>query len=223
MAKQIVKIIQAFYITHDVKCFIVEKPKGFDFIPGQGVNVSINLPEWENELRAFNITCLPERNYLEFMIKIYPEHNGVTKMLGKINAGGELILHDVFGVIIYSEPGIFIAAGTGITPFISIFRDLYKKKQMEGNALIYTNKTHYDVIIDQELKKILKKNYLKHFTRERVIGFRENHIDRKFLIENISNFGQHFYICGPSEFVETISNYLLDLGAGANSLVIEDK
>ena len=77
--------------------------------------------------------------------------------------------------------------------------------------------------MDQELKKLLKKNYLKHFTRENVIGFRENHIDRKFLIENISNFGQHFYICGPSEFVENISKYLLDLGATANTLVIEDK
>ena len=223
MAKHIVKIIQAFYITHDVKCFIVEKPEGFDFIPGQSVNISINLPEWKDQLRAFNITSLREREFLEFMIKIYPEHNGVTKMLGKINAGGELILHDVFGAIIYSEPGIFIAAGTGITPFISIFRDLYKKRKIEGNGLIYTCKTQDDVIMDQELKKLLKKNYLKHFTRENVIGFRENHIDRKFLIENISNFGQHFYICGPSEFVEHISKYLLDLGATANTLVIEDK
>jgi hypothetical protein len=222
MGKQIVKILNAFYITHDVKCFWVEKPLDFTFIPGQAVNVSINLPEWNDKLRPFSITSLSDRNYIEFMIKIYRDHNGVTNMLGKINAGSELILHDVFGAIQYKGPGVFIAGGTGITPFISIFRDLYKQKLLSGNSLIYSNKTYDDVIMDNELKKLLKRNYLRHFTRENTIGYIGQRIDRNFLIENIINFGQHFYICGSSDFVKKISGYLIDLGATPNSLVIED-
>ncbi len=54
----------------------------------------------------------------------------ITNMLGKTNAGAELIIHDVFGAILYKGTGVFIAEGSGITPFISIFRDLNNKKEL---------------------------------------------------------------------------------------------
>jgi predicted ferric reductase len=62
------------------------------------------------------------------MIKIYLDHEGVTNKLGSLNAGAELILHDVFGAIQYKGPGVFIAAGAGITPFIAILRSLFKER-----------------------------------------------------------------------------------------------
>ena len=222
MASHIVKIIQSFYITHDVKCFMVEKPENYDFIPGQATNVSINLSGWEDKVRPFTFTNLRDQKFLEFMIKIYRNHDGVTNKLGGINAGAELILHDVFGAIQFKEPGVFIAAGSGITPFISIFRDLYKQNKLYGNRLIYTNKTSEDVIMDIELHKMLKNDYTKVFTRERVIGYKEKRIDRNFLIENNSNFGQHFYVCGPTDFVTNISKNLLELGVTSDSLVVEE-
>jgi ferredoxin-NADP reductase len=221
MNSYIVRVLHAQYITHDVKRFIVEKPDGYDFIPGQATKVSINLPEWKDELRPFTFTCLREENYLEFMIKIYNEHQGVTNMLGRINAGAELILHDVWGAIQYKGPGVFIAGGAGITPFISIFRDLHHKKQLEGNRLIYSNKTSDDVIMEEELQEMLKDNFIKLFTRENVMGFIGKRIDRKFLIENIADFGQHFYICGSPEFLKSINEYLIDLGANVDTVVFE--
>jgi ferredoxin-NADP reductase len=217
----IVKILKAFYITHDVKCFVVEKPAGYDFIPGQATDVSINQSEWQDKLRPFTFTNLREQNYLEFMIKIYYDHQGVTNKLGSINAGAELILHDVFGAIQYKGPGTFIAGGAGITPFISIFRDLYKKQQIAGNKLIYCNKTTEDVIMAQELQKMLKNNFLSLYTRENVMGYIEKRIDRNFLIETIADFSQNFYVCGPSDFVKSITKNLLDLGATANTVVFE--
>ncbi len=222
MASHIVKIIQSFYITHDVKCFMVEKPENYDFIPGQATDVSINIPGWEDKLRPFTFTNLREQKYLEFMIKIYRDHDGVTEMLGGVNAGAELIIHDVFGAIQFKGPGVFIAAGAGITPFISIFRDLYKQNKLYGNKLIYTNKTSEDVIMDAELRRLLKNDYIKVFTRENVIGFVGKRIDRNFLIENISNFGQHFYVCGPIDFVANISKNLLELGVTSETLVVEE-
>src|SRR5437016_5527193 len=129
MSEHIVKVLKADFITHDVKHFEVEKPAGYTFIPGQATDVSINMPGWKNELRPFTFTGLNEWNYLEFMIKIYTDHNGVTNTLGKVNEGGELILHDVFGAIQYKGKGVFIAGGAGITPFMAIFRSLYLKGQ----------------------------------------------------------------------------------------------
>ena len=222
MAEHIVKILECSYISHDVKRFAVEKPNGFSFIPGQSTDLSINLSEWKDKLRPFTFTSLNEWNYLEFIIKIYDDHNGVTHQLGKTNAGAELILHDVYGSIQYKGPGIFIAGGSGITPFIAIFRALYKqKKLLPGNALIFSNKTADDIILGEELAKMLGHAYMNVFTREGVIGFRERRIDREFLIENIRDFSLHFYVCGPEKFVKDIVELLLSLGASADTVIVE--
>ena len=159
--------------------------------------------------------------YLEFIIKLYRDHDGVTKMLGTINTGGELILHVVYGTLDYEGPGVFLAAGTGIAPFIAIFRDLYNRNLIKGNRLIYVNKTSQDIIMGEELYKMLKKNFINVLTRENTIGYVGKRIDRKFLIENSNDFGQHFYVCGPDNFVKDITKYLLDLRADADTLVFE--
>lgn len=221
MNSHIVKVLEAKFITHDVKKFVVEKPIGYDFIPGQATDVSINLPEWKDQLRPFTFTSLKDSKNLEFMIKLYNDRSGVTKMLGRTNAGDELILHDVFGAIQYKGPGVFIAAGTGITPFMAIFRELYKQNQLRGNRLIYVNKTSEDIIMGQELFKMFKNDFVNVLTRENVIGFGGKRIDRKFLIENIVDFGQHFYVCGPEDFVKDITRLLVDLGANPDTLVFE--
>jgi ferredoxin-NADP reductase len=46
-------------------------------------------------------------------------------------------------------------------------------------------------------------------------------IDEDFLRENISDFGQRFYVCGPDEMVADISNALKQLGAEPDALVFE--
>lgn len=218
----IVKVLKAQFITHDVKSFLVERPEGYTFTPGQATEVSVNRPHWKNEKRPFTFTNLKESNNLEFMIKIYPNRKGVTDELARINAGDELILHDVFGTINYKGPGVFIAAGSGITPFISIFRDLYKNNQIQGNRLIYVNKTSEDVIMGAELRKMLKNNFLNFYTRENVVGFQGRRIDRNFLIENIADFSQNFYVCGPADFVKNITEILIDLGATPDAIIIEN-
>jgi len=223
MAEHIVKVLETQYITHDVKRFVVEKPAGYTFIPGQGTDISINLPEWKERLRPFTFTSLNEWQHLEFLIKIYNKNNGVTAMLGKTNAGSELILHNVFGAIQYKGKGVFIAGGAGITPFISILRELNKTpRHLRGNRLIYSNSTSEDLLMDEELQTMLKKDYIKIFTRENNIGYLDRRIDRNFLIENIADFGQHFYVCGPDAFVKDISKLLQELGATLQSIVIEE-
>lgn len=221
MSAYVVKILETQYITHDVKQFVVEKPKGYTFNPGQATDVAINLPEWKKELRPFTFTSLNVWDHLEFTIKIYPERNGVTHQLGKTNAGAELIIHQPFGAIQYKGPGVFLAGGAGITPFIAILRQLALNNQINGNALICSNKYAEDVIMDEELRKMLGNNYMSLLTRENLIGFGERRISRDFLVENIRDFGQNFYICGPDKFVEDINAMLIDLGANPEFLIFE--
>jgi cytochrome-b5 reductase len=37
------------FVTHDVKRFILSRPRKFDYEPGQGVKVVINEPQWRGE------------------------------------------------------------------------------------------------------------------------------------------------------------------------------
>lgn len=217
---QRLKILTTHYITHDVKRFVLEKPEGFEYAPGQSARISIDLPGWENKIRSFTFTSLQHWEFVEFIIKIYDDHKGMTSEMGKLKPGAELLLHDIYGSIQYKGPGVFIAGGTGITPFIAIFRALSESGNLRKVALLYSNKTKEDIILHDELTKLLGPAYKNVFTREGVIGFRERRIDRKFLIENIGNFDFRFYVCGPKEFTEEICAALISLGADPESLIV---
>lgn len=217
---QRLKILNTHYISHNVKRFVLEKPKGFEYTPGQSAHISINLPSWEDQIRPFTFTSLHHWDYLEFIVKIYQDHKGVTSQLGKLKKGDELLLHDVYGTIQYKGPGVFIAGGTGITPFIAIFRALFESGNLRKIALLYSNKTTDDLILHDELTKMLGPAYKNVFTREGVIGFRERRIDRKFLIETIGDFNSRFYVCGPKNFTEEICDALISLGADPEYLII---
>lgn len=221
MKEYIVKILKAEYITHDVKRFVIEKPAGYHFIPGQATDVSINSPAFRDKKRPFSFTGLNDWDYLEFIIKIYRDHQGVTNELGQINAGEELIIREAWGTIQYKERGTFIAGGAGITPFIAILRDLERKNQVRGNSLIFSVKSSDDVILEREFTDMLGSDFHTLLTRENIMGYREREIDKHYLIATVKNFSQHFYVCGPDPFVSSIRQMLGELGATADTLVFE--
>jgi len=183
--------------------------------------IAMDQEGWRDKQRPFTFSGLPSARTLELIVKMYPDHHGVTEQLGLIHKGASLLLNDVFGTITYKGKGTFFAAGAGITPFLAIFRDLKQRDKLKGNELIYSNKTGLDVIMDKELGSLLGKHYLKIFTRERVIGSWERRIDRIMLITLVQDFDQHFYLCGPQDFATDLSKLLLDLGAKSETLVFE--
>ena len=133
MESHIVKIKSIGKVTHDVVKIVLEKPGNYTFTPGQATEVAINKEKWKEERRPFTFTCLPDDDHLEFTIKTYPSHKGVTNELLSLKPGDELIIHDVWGAISYQGEGIFIAGGAGITPFLSIFRHLNSINKIGGN------------------------------------------------------------------------------------------
>lgn len=221
MESHIVKILDTKNVTHDVKYFRVEKPEGYSFVPGQATDVSIHQAGLETELRPFTFTALNEKPYLEFTIKRYPDHKGITDHLHKLTEGEEIIIHDVWGAINYKGPGYFIAGGAGITPFISILRDLYHRGEIDGNELFFSNKTSQDIIYESELKKMLGNNAHFLLTREEKPGYIHARLNKEFLRKNISDFKKHFYICGPDEMVKEVSDLLREEGASEETLVFE--
>ena len=206
---------------HNVRRFTVSKPDEYSFIPGQATEVSINTKLLKDEMRPFTFTGLNDWPTLEFTTKIYTDHHGVTEALGKVKEGDELLIHDVWGAINYKGPGVFIAGGAGVTPFIAIFRKLHKDNKLEGNRLIFSNKTEKDIILKDEFNKMLGENFYNTLTQEKNEKYDHRKIDKAFLQEKIKNFSQNFYICGPDQFVKDITNALEELGAKADSVVFE--
>jgi hypothetical protein len=221
MVEHIVRILSTEQVTHDVKRFRVEKPSGYSFIPGQATNVSVNRPDIRNKKRPFTFTGIDRDPYLEFIIKIYPAHKGVTSELDKLNTGDEIIIRDVWGVITYKGEGVFIAGGAGITPFISIFRDLREKNMVAGNTLVFANKTKADIILEQEFRTMLGKEFINILSDEFADGYSHGMLSEDFLKANVSDFSRKFYVCGPPPMMAAVKSQLANLGIGKDSIVVE--
>jgi len=221
--KFIVQFLDTEYLNSDVKRFVLSKPEGYSFIPGQSVWVSVNSPELKDQKRPFSFTGLNKWKTLELTVKIYHDHNGITHQMDLLGVGSELIISEPWGTIQYKGDGVFIAAGSGITPFIAILRQLKEDRQIAGDSLILSNPMISDLFMESELRQILGPRFHKIFTRQNVIGFRENRIDLNYLKSIIRNFNQHFYVCGPKSFVEDILKLLTQLGISPQTLVFEEK
>lgn len=221
----ILRIIDIQNVTHNVKQIRLEKPDGYRYTPGQATDVAIDKKGWREELRPFTFTSLNENDYLEFVIKIYPDHKGATEQIGMLQEGDALIIDEPWGAIAYKQEGVFLAGGAGVTPFIAIFRDLAQKGQLGNNTLIFSNKTEQDIILKDEFERLLGNNFINVITDEKPKGnhlFLDGHIDQQFLQKHINDFDQAFYVCGPDAFNKAMIEQLKKLGANPDALVFEE-
>lgn len=218
----VVKILKVEPVTHDVRRFTVQKPDGFRFEPGQATLVAVDRPEWQKKKRPFTFTSLNNWPDLEFTTKIYPEHHGVTEQLGKLEAGDALLIEDPWGTIQYKGPGTFIAGGAGVTPFIAILRQLAKDGEIDGNTLLFSNKTARDIILRDEFEAMAGLRCVFTVTKQADPTLENRRIDRAFLEDKVTDFDQHFYVCGPKQMVADLKGHLQALGAKADAVVFEE-
>lgn len=221
MEEFLVKVLSVTPVTHDVNAYRVEKPEGYTFTPGQATELSIWKEGWKDEKRPFTFTSLPQSDTLEFTIKSYADHSGVTAALSQITPGELLEIGPSWGAIQYNGTGTFFAGGAGITPFLAIFRDLHQRRKIDGNRLFFANKLSADIILREELQAILGNNFVNILSRENTVPHGHGRIDKRFLEENIKDFSQHFYVCGPDSFTNDLLKALQELGAKPEILVFE--
>ncbi|MCZ7602361.1 MAG: FAD-binding oxidoreductase [Melioribacteraceae bacterium] len=216
------KILMTEFVTHDVKSFIVEKPNDYSFVPGQATEVNLDNDKWRKEKRPFTFTSMVEDVVLQFIVKKYPDHEGVTDRMHELKSGDTIEIGDAWGAIKYKGKGVFIAGGAGVTPFIAILRDLNAKGEIEGNKLLFSNKEERDIILEKEFRNMLGNHFITTLTREKNTKHHHGRIDEQFLKSNVKDFSQNFYVCGPPKFIEGITQILKNLGAEPDSVVIEE-
>ena len=166
---------------------------------------------------------MPEDDDLEFTIKSYPSHDGVTDALSRLVIGDELEIAEPWGTIRYDGPGVFIAGGAGITPFLSILKSLdADPENTDHNTLFFANRTEDDMFAVNELAGLSRLSVHHVLSEDDRPEYLNGRIDRDFLALHISDFARKFYVCGPDAMVKDISKALEDLGAEPDGITFEE-
>lgn len=210
------------YVTHNVLHIVADKPRNYSFTPGQATELSIDKDGYRNDKRPFTFTSLPQDNELEFTIKIYPSHEGVTDQLQYLKTNDNLFIGDAWGAINYQGEGTFIAGGAGITPFIAILKDLRYKGHLGNNKLFFSNHEEKDIIYKNNLETWMGKNLHVILSKENHNDYHYGHVNKDLLQKYNLDVSKPVYLCGPPKMVEAITSDLYKMGLSKSHLITEE-
>lgn len=210
-------------LTRDTHHYVFDKPDGFEFRPGQATLMALDQEGWRDEGRPFTFTSLPEEADLEFVIKSYPDHDGVTKRLARLTPGDTVQIGDVWGAIQDKGDGVFVAGGAGVTPFIAILRaKLREKGTLRGNTLIFSNATEQDIILRDWFERLEGLTCHWTVTEEETSPLARGMIDREMLEQFLRPGRDVAYVCGPDPMIDAVRDALKEMGVDGDQIVTED-
>jgi len=212
-------------LTHDTYNLSFPKPDGLSFKAGQATMLSVMKDGWREEGRPFTFTSQPEDETLEFVIKTYPSHDGVTEQIAGLVPGDEVAMDKVWGAIEDKGPGIFIAGGAGLTPFIPILRKRAIAGELASCTLIYGAKTERDLILRDEWDAMEGLDTRYVLSDVAVAGLDHGTIGHGLLNTYVQGRGEGdhpFYICGPDPMIDSVRDNLRALGVSDDRIITED-
>ena len=134
-----------------------------------------------------------------------------------------------------ARPVYFWAAGSGITPMLSIIKNLLIVLKHNSVHLIYANKNVESSIFGHQLKKLEQDytsffNIINFYSKEKKINeddrVKKGRVTSEFLdlyaSKNINIIDGIHYICGPNDFKNTIKKALEKFQVPLSSVFIED-
>lgn len=216
-----VEILRKERLTHDVIRFELQRPEGYSFTAGQAIEANVDEPDSALDDSPFTFTGLQADPNLELIFKVYPSHRGTTLALSKLHPGERLRIGDPFDTFEYRGPGVFVAGGTGITPFVALLRDLHERDALAGNRLIFANKSSDDLFLQSELQERLGPNLVQILSRESKSGFEHGRVTADLLKSESPDMDSHFYLCGPPGFSKNIRSMLVEAGADPDKITVE--
>lgn len=223
------KITSIFQETPDIKIFTLEHNKvDYKFKPGQWIDLHLDpgLIPSDRTVGGYTIISSPNlTNKIELAIRV-SEHHPVTKFLHTPEAlNTNVQITEGQGVFYLKQEHkslkpILIAGGIGITPLLSMSREMIN------------DNVHFKLLYSVSFSKdFIFKNLLKEFsvftvTKEKTIdiGLEKGRIDQLFLEKNLEANeinNSPFYVCGPREMIDSVKSHLLFLGVKSTSIYHE--
>jgi len=207
----------------------------FKFDAGQYITIKTKLGD-EELRRAYSLCSAP--NSGEFKVTVKEVEGGKFSVIAnnKLNAGDILEVHPPEGKFILKPSGeartyAAFAAGSGITPVLSIIKTVLAEEPKSRFVLTYGNKSPEETIFFKELLELQAKFPDRLFIEFVYSRTREDnsHFGRietstvNFVVKN--KFKEHafdaFYLCGPEEMINQVSDVLKENGVTEDKILYE--
>jgi ring-1,2-phenylacetyl-CoA epoxidase subunit PaaE len=209
----------------------------FRFTQGQNITVRTTL-DGEEVRRNYSICSSPYDNELRIAVKQVPAGRFSTFANQTLKKGDELEVLPPTGKFytildpLAKKNYVAFAAGSGITPILSIIKTTLKTEIGSTFLLVYGNKQRKSILFLEELEA-LKNIYLDRFqiihilSRERTESvLHAGRIDAEKCvmisdkIVHISTIDE-FFICGPAAMIDTVKEFLSGKGIDRKKIHVE--
>jgi ferredoxin-NADP reductase len=219
--------------THDTKTlrFQVPKERRFRARPGQFLTFQWTV-DGQRVARSYTISSSPNHtDYVEITPK-RTENGRVSVFLNEIAKPGLLVeARGPYGSFYFDEilhkSIVLIAAGSGITPMISMLRYIDDLKLSTPVTLLYCVRTTADIIFQNELARL--GSSLPNFNYEVCLSRPDpnwrghsGRLSGKFVSQHVMDLDSPtFFLCGPKGFMDNARQILSSLGVGPDRILQE--
>jgi len=230
-------VLNCYDETYDTKTFRLGRLDGqsFDYLPGQYITVTVMIVGQEYK-RSYSLASSPSHlGILEITVKRAPNGGVVSNWLNDhLKIGDTLMVKGPFGKFSCAnkvQPKVlFMAAGSGIVPIMSMVRWLAETEAKVDVILLLSFRTWYDIIYRDELQLIAHRHEnIKLFitlTNEPVTVSQwrglVGRINERMLVNLVHDLSERtVYLCGPETFMAESKQNLVKLGLPAEHLLCE--
>jgi len=224
------EVLNEEMINDSVKVLKLSVPENFQFKAGQYVSVSIPLGD-KKYRKPFSIASPPGKDKtIELCVKII-ENSHTTNYISKLQKGEKVELFGPAGKFVLEKDSfekdlIFVAVGTGITPFHSMINYLLRNGFNKKIILIDGFRTEKNILYDKEFSKL--KDRYGNFKFYNILSRPENKdfSDKGYVQDFVGkylpeNFNGHVYICGLFQMIDAVKGKLISLGIPESNIFFE--
>lgn len=202
----------------------------FPFKAGQFVMVRIlNSDGTLWKAKAFSLCSTPQtQGYIELGVKLYGEF---THRVAELKIGDSIEIAGPYGVFTVPETAtsvVMMAGGIGITPFLSMIREITQQHRPTNVTLLYSNPSVEETAYRTELDAIMQHNNniaVRYFLTQEPApdGFiagrlQPDELERYCSVLEATTL---FYLCGPDSFMQELTQHLLDTGVERSRIKME--
>jgi ferredoxin-NADP reductase len=130
--------------------------------PGQFVRIGFDI-DGVRHWRAYSLTSEPDRGdgYISITVKTVDEGRVSTFLAHRAGPGTIVTLSDVEGEYVLPDPPpeklLFISAGSGVTPIMSMLRHLEREQALGDAVHLHSAKDEDDVIFGEQLRGMAER------------------------------------------------------------------
>ena len=226
------KLLNRADAAEGTMAFQFEKPPGFEFTPGQSVDVTLlNPPETDSEgnIRTFSIASAPFEAQLRFATRM--RDTAFKRSLKKMPLGTAVKMDAAIGSFTLhknsAKPAVFLAGGIGITPFSSMVRQADHDHSSHKLYLFYSNRRPEDAPFIEVLQNLEKTNPNFRFIAtmtdmprsKKTWNGETGRINKEMLSRYLNDLrGPIYYVAGPPAMVGGLREMLVASGVDEDDI-----